>query len=94
MAAGVQYYRPVKTIHKSFCLATLENLMKYWPGESYLVMKSTPRVPGKICRNLLSIDSRLNRIDPSTNIFPPNPDRGYRTKFEILLEELFPNSIE
>ena len=30
-------------------------------------------------RNLLSIDSLLNRIDPSTNIFPPNPERGYRT---------------
>ena len=45
------------------------------------------------CRNLLSIDSRLNRIDPSTNIVPPNPERGYRTKFEILLEEVFPNSI-
>ena len=32
-----------------------------------------------VCRNLLSIDSRLNRIVPSTNIFPPNPERGYRT---------------
>ena len=31
------------------------------------------------CRNLLSIDSRLNRIDVSTNIFPPNPEQGYRT---------------
>ena len=48
---------------------------------------------GFFCRNLLSIDSRLNQIDPSTNIFPPNPERGYRTKFEILLEEVFPNSI-
>ena len=47
-----------------------------------------------VCRNLLSTDSRLNRIDPSTNIFLPNPERGYRTKFEILLEEVFPNSIE
>ena len=47
-----------------------------------------------MCRNLLSIDSQLNRINPSTNIFPPNPERGYRTKFEILLEEVFPNSIE
>ena len=46
------------------------------------------------CRNLLSIDSRLNRIDPSTNILPPNPEQGYRTKFEILLEEVFPNSIK
>ena len=46
------------------------------------------------CRNLLPIDSRLNRINPSTNIVLPNPEWGYRTKFEILLEELFPNSIE
>ena len=45
------------------------------------------------CRNLLSIDSRLNQIDLSTNLFPPNPEREYRTKFEILLEEVFPNSI-
>ena len=37
------------------------------------------------CRNLLSIDSWLNQIDSITNIFLPNPERGYRTKFEILL---------
>ena len=31
------------------------------------------------CRNLLSIDSQLNWIDPSTNIIsPPNTERGYR----------------
>ena len=47
-----------------------------------------------LCRNLLSIDSRLNQIDPSTNIFLPNPEQGYRTKLEILLEEVFPNIIE
>ena len=46
------------------------------------------------CRNLLSIDFRLNQIDPSTNISPPNPERGNRTKLEILFEEVFPNSIE
>ena len=46
------------------------------------------------CRNILSIDSQLNQIDLSTNIFPPNPERGYRTKFEILLKEVFLNSIE
>ena len=39
-AAGVEYLGPVKTIHKRFCLTTLEKLMKYWPGGSYLVMKS------------------------------------------------------
>ena len=46
------------------------------------------------CRNILSIDSQLNQIDLSTNIFPPNPERGYRTKFEILLEGVFQYSIE
>ena len=43
---GVDYCRPAKTIHTGFCLATLEKLTEYWPGRSYLVMKSTPRVPG------------------------------------------------
>ena len=39
------------------------------------------------CRNLMSIDSWLNQIDPWTNIiFLPNAERGYITKFEILLE--------
>ena len=45
-------------------------------------------------RNLLSIDSRLNRIVSSTYISPPNPERGYITKFDIILEEVFTNSIE
>ena len=44
-AAGVDYCGPVKTSHKGFCLATLEKLMKYWPGGSYLVMKNTPIFP-------------------------------------------------
>ena len=30
-SAGVNYCWTVKTIHKGFCLATLENIMKYWP---------------------------------------------------------------
>ena len=47
------------------------------------------------CRNLLSVDTRLNRIDPSTNnIFPPNTELGYRTEFEILLGGVFQYSIE
>ena len=53
MDAGVNYFGPVKTSHKGFCLATLENLMKHWTGGSYLVMKSTPRVTGE--RPLLAI---------------------------------------
>ena len=48
----------------------------------------------EFCRNLLSIDSSLNRIDPSTNISSPNPERAYRTKFEILLEGVFQYIIE
>ena len=41
-------------------------------------------------RNQLSIDYGLNRIYPSTNnISPPNAERGFRTKFEILLEGVF-----
>ena len=45
-------------IHKGFCLATLENLMKDWPGGSYLVMKSIPIVPGG--RPLLAIGYKYN----------------------------------
>ena len=42
------------------------------------------------CSNLLSIDFWLNRINPSTNItFLSNAERGYRTKFWIMLEEVF-----
>ena len=51
-AAVVDYFGPVKMIHKVF-LTMLEKLMKDWPGESYLFMKSTPRFPGE--RTLLSI---------------------------------------
>ena len=47
-----------KTGHKGFCLATLEKLMKYWPGGSYLVLKSTPRFPGESL--LLAIGYKYN----------------------------------
>ena len=46
------------------------------------------------CRNLFSIDSQLNQIKPITNISPPNPEREYKTKFEILLEGVFQYCIE
>ena len=46
MAQGVDYCGPVKMSHKGFCLVTLEKLMKDWSGGSYLVMNSTPIVPG------------------------------------------------
>ena len=48
MAEGVNYCGPLKTRHKGYCIATLEKLMKDWPGGSYLVMKSNPIVPGGI----------------------------------------------
>ena len=48
MAEGVDYCGPVKTSHKVLCLATLEKLVKYWTGGSYLFMKSTSRYPGGI----------------------------------------------
>ena len=48
MAAKVNYCGPVKIIHKVFCLATFEKLVKDWPGGSYLVMKSNPIFPGEI----------------------------------------------
>ena len=49
MAAAVfDYCGPEKTSHRGFCLATLEKLMKYWPGGSYLVSKSTPIFPGSL----------------------------------------------
>ena len=35
-----------ETIHKDFTIPTLEKLTKEWPGGSYIVTKSTPRVPG------------------------------------------------
>ena len=58
MAAGVDYCGPAKTNYKGFCLATLEKLMKDFLGGSYLIMKSTPRVPGEI--TLLAIGYKYN----------------------------------
>ena len=57
-AAGVDYCRLVKTSHKGFCLATLEKLMKYWPGGSYLFLKITPIFPDE--RPLLAIWYKYN----------------------------------
>ena len=57
-SAGVNYYGPVKTSHKGFCLAMLEKLMKDWPGGSYLVLKIIPRFPCE--RKLLDIGLKYN----------------------------------
>ena len=58
MAVGVDYCGPVKTSHKGFCLATLENMMRVLGGGSYIVMNSTPRVLGG--RPLLEIGYKYN----------------------------------
>ena len=58
MAEGVHYCGPVKTSHKGFCLATLEKLIKYCPGGSYLVLRVTPRVPNN--RKLMVIGYMYN----------------------------------
>ena len=51
--------------------------------------------PRSMCSNTLSIDSRLNRIDPSTNIiYPPNAEQGYKSKLGIILGGVFQYSIE
>ena len=52
-ATGVDYFGPAKMIHKSFCLTTLEKLMKDWPGGPYLIVKSNPIFNGE--RPLLDI---------------------------------------
>ena len=45
MTTGVDYYGPLKTNQRGFCLSPLENLMKDWLVGSYLVMRSTPIFP-------------------------------------------------
>ena len=45
-------------IHKCFCIYKLEKITKDWYGGSYLVMKSTPRVPGD--RPLMAIGYKYN----------------------------------
>ena len=46
MAEGVDYFGPVKKIHKGFFMATLIRLMKECTGGSRIFIKINPRVPG------------------------------------------------
>ena len=48
----------VKTNTKGFCKETIEKLTKYWPGGSYLVLRSKPMVPGD--RPLIAIGYKYN----------------------------------
>ena len=50
---GVYLIGMVKIDTKGFCKATIEGLMKDWPGGSYIVLRSKPMVPGE--RLLLTI---------------------------------------
>ena len=45
ISGGVYFCRLMKTIHKSFCLPTLEKFMKDFPVGSYIVLKSNTIVP-------------------------------------------------
>ena len=58
MAWRVNYYRPVKTSHKGFCIDTFKRLIKDWSGEPYLVMKSTSRV--LVGRPIMTIGYKYN----------------------------------
>ena len=48
MYEGVDFCGTVKTSHEGFCIATLEKLVKYCLGGSYLVIESNPKFSGDI----------------------------------------------
>ena len=55
---GVDLIGMVKISTKGFCKATIEGLVKDWPGISYIELRSKPVVPGE--RLLLSIGYNYN----------------------------------
>ena len=58
MEVGAELIGMVKTNTKGLCKETIEKLTKYWPGVSYLVLRSNPMVPGD--RPLISIRYKYN----------------------------------
>ena len=58
MEVGANLIGTVKTNTKVFCKETIEKLKKYWPGGSYLVLRSKPMVPG--VRTLIDIGYKYN----------------------------------
>ena len=46
MELGAELIGMVKTKTKGFCKETIEKLTEDWPGGSYLVLRSSPMVPG------------------------------------------------
>ena len=58
MEVGAELIGMVKTNTKVFCKDAIEKLTKYWPGGSYLVLRSKPMVPGD--RPLIDIGYKYN----------------------------------
>ena len=48
MEVGAKFIGTVKTNTKGLCKETIEKLTKYWPGGSYLMLRSTHMVPGDL----------------------------------------------
>ena len=58
MELGAELIGMVKTNTKGFCKETIEKLTKYWPGGSYLMLRSNHMVPGD--RPLVAIGYNYN----------------------------------
>ena len=58
MELGAEFIGMMKTNTKGFCKETIEKCTKYWPGGSYLVLRSNHMVPGS--RPLISIGYKYN----------------------------------
>ena len=77
---------------QGFCLDILENLMKYLPGGSYLVMKITPRVPGGI--SLLEIGYKYNYrkvlgFIATEGYVSPEPGNPYLSSFPVIYSNVY-----
>ena len=67
---GAELIGMVKTNTKGFCKETIEKLTKYWPGGSYLVLRSKPILPGD--RPLIPIGYKYNARKFLAFIFTDN----------------------
>ena len=75
---GIDKTSFAKSSFEHRCMNNIKNIYQH-AGKCDDQQNLKDIIDAAMCRNLLSIDSQLNRIDPSTNIFPPNPERGYIT---------------
>ena len=58
MEVGSKFIGVINTNTKVFCKETIDKLTKYWPGDSYLVLRSNHMVPGG--RPLIVIGCKYN----------------------------------